>query len=145
MHGMVAVWRRAGGIVYLLKPMTYMNRSGLSVRALMSFYRIEPDAVLVAHDELEFSPGIARLKQGGGHGGHNGLRDILAHVPGSFLRLRLGIGHPGDRARVASYVLERGPVAERQALEEAIDRSLLVLPCLLAGDVPRAMNSLNTI
>lgn len=143
MHGMVAVWRRAGEIVYLLKPMTYMNRSGLSVRALMSFYRIEPDGLLVAHDELEFAPGVARLKQGGGHGGHNGLRDILAHVAPGFLRLRLGIGHPGDRARVASYVLERGSLAERQALDEAINRSLAVLPCLLAGEVQRAMNSLN--
>nr|WP_246598929.1 aminoacyl-tRNA hydrolase [Methylogaea oryzae] len=145
MQGMVAVWRRSGGTVYLLKPMTYMNRSGLSVRALASFYRIDPSDMLVVHDELEFVPGVARLKRGGGHGGHNGLRDITAHLSGDFLRLRLGIGRPVQRERVASYVLERAPLAERQVLDEAIERSLSVLSWVLEGDVQRAMNSLNAI
>lgn len=143
MHGMVAAWRHAGQVVYLLKPMTYMNRSGLSVRSLMSFYRIDPESLLVVHDELEFAPGVARLKKSGGHGGHNGLRDIFTHIGPEFLRLRLGIGHPGDRSRVASYVLGCPSVSERQLLDEAMDRSLAVLPWLLAGDIARAMGSLN--
>jgi PTH1 family peptidyl-tRNA hydrolase len=143
MQGMTATWRYAKQTVYLLKPSTFMNRSGMSVRALLSFYRLNAEDMLVAHDELEFAPGVAKLKKGGGHGGHNGLRDILAHGSPDFLRLRLGIGHPGDRSRVASYVLDRPSIADRQVLDGAIDRSLAVLPWLLEGDVARAMNSLN--
>lgn len=145
MHGMVAIWRHGGETVYLLKPMTYMNRSGLAVRTLMSFYRFELDSLLVVHDELEFAPGVARLKNSGGHGGHNGLRDIFVHLKSpEFLRLRLGIGHPGDRGRVLSYVLERPSVAERQAMDDAIERSLGVLPRLLGGDVQGSMNELHS-
>lgn len=95
--------------VRLLIPTTFMNLSGKAVLALTQFYKIPPEAVLVVHDELDLAPGIARLKQGGGHGGHNGLRDIIAVLGNNFARLRIGIGHPGDAKRVADYVLKRAP------------------------------------
>lgn len=144
MHGELAQWRVGSETLYLLKPLTYMNRSGMAVHAVMAYYKIAVDALLVVHDELEFAPGVARLKKGGGHGGHNGLRDIFSHIDPGFLRLRLGIGHPGDRSRVLNYVLDRPSVADRQAMDAAIDRALTVLPSLMAGDEQRAMNLLNT-
>lgn len=146
LHSLIAKWPAPSRTVYLVKPNTFMNRSGLAVQAAMAFYRLTADDVLVVHDELDFVPGIARLKQGGGHGGHNGLRDIAAQLSGNtaYRRLRLGIGHPGDRARVASYVLERATLGERQAMDQAIDAALDVLPLMLADDWARAMNVLNT-
>ncbi len=129
----------------LLVPTTFMNRSGQAVAAMANFFKIAAQEILVAHDELDLPAGVARLKQGGGHGGHNGLRDTIAALgnqPG-FLRLRLGIGHPGNSALVTAYVLSRAPQAEQQALIDAIDASLDVLPKVIGGDVPGAMNQLH--
>jgi len=132
------------GDLWLLQPTTFMNRSGQSVLALASFYKILPDEILVVHDELDLPPGTIRLKQGGGNGGHNGLKDIQARlsVP-DFWRLRLGIGHPGERAEVVNYVL-KAPRKEEQALiERALDRCLLSWPKLAAGDYEAAQRLLH--
>jgi PTH1 family peptidyl-tRNA hydrolase len=132
------------GRVWLLKPETFMNRSGQSVAALAGFYRIPPAQVLVVHDDLDLPPGTVRLKRGGGHGGHNGLRDTLACLGSAdFLRLRVGVGHPGPGADVVSYVLNRPPAEEARLIDESIGRALELLPRLLAGEVDRVMNLLN--
>ena len=134
-HGQVG----RSGDLWLLKPTTFMNRSGLSVVALAGFYKILPDEILVVHDELDLSPGDIRIKQGGGNGGHNGLKDIQAHlsVP-DFWRLRIGIGHPGERSEVINYVL-KAPRKEEQALiDRALDRCLLAWPKFAAGDFAAA-------
>jgi peptidyl-tRNA hydrolase, PTH1 family len=133
------------GIVLLLKPMGFMNRSGHAVSSLARYHKIRPDQILVAHDELDFEAGVARLKMGGGHGGHNGLRDILAQMgSGEFMRLRLGIGRSPDRAVTADYVLSRPSQEESRAIMDGVERALAVMPMLLSGDLPAAMNSLNT-
>jgi PTH1 family peptidyl-tRNA hydrolase len=133
-----------GQDVWLLKPMAYMNRSGQGVAALARYYKIGAGAILVAHDELDFPPGMVRLKQGGGHGGHNGLRDIIAHLGSrEFSRLRIGIGHPGNSRDVSDYVLKRPPQQERIAIESAIDTVLGVLPDLVAGDREATMRVLH--
>lgn len=134
-----------GHSVRLLKPTTYMNRSGRSVAALAGFYRLPPESILVVHDEIDLEPGTARLKQGGGHGGHNGLRDIIA-VLGSrdFYRLRLGVGHPGHRDDVVDYVLRRPLAEERQAIELAMDKAQRWLAEILDGRMQRAMTGLHT-
>lgn len=130
--------------VWLLKPMTFMNRSGLSVAALARFYKIPPSSILVVHDELDLPPGAARLKQGGGHGGHNGLRDIVSQLGSrDFLRLRLGIGHPGNSREVVNYVLGRPVAAEREAILAARDTAVSVMPQVLAGELQQAMNTLH--
>jgi peptidyl-tRNA hydrolase, PTH1 family len=130
----------------LLIPTTYMNRSGQSVGALANFFKIEPDAILVAHDELDLAPGIARLKQGGGHGGHNGLRDIISALGNNqnFARLRLGIGHPGSAAEVANFVLKRAPASEQTLIEDAIYNAIQCLPDIIQGDWNKAMKNLHT-
>ena len=130
----------------LLIPTTYMNRSGQAVSALASFFKIEPGAILVAHDELDLAPGIARLKQGGGHGGHNGLRDIISALGNNpnFARLRLGIGHPGSAADVANFVLKRAPSSEQSLIEAATYNAIQCLPDLLKGDWNKAMKNLHT-
>ncbi len=131
--------------VVLFKPATWMNHSGQAVRALLDWYKLAPADLVVVHDELDLPPGIARLKQGGGHGGHNGLRDIDRHLGSqAYLRLRIGIGHPGDAARVTPYVLSRAAPAEQEMIDAALDRALAVLPSIVAGDVPRAMNELHS-
>src|SRR6478752_8301205 len=118
-----------GQTLWLLKPTTFMNKSGSAVNAALRYYKIEPEEMLVAHDELDLPPGTARLKFDGGHGGQNGLRDIMAHLgDGAFHRLRLGIGHPGDRDRVTSWVLGRPGVADEDAILGAVGASLDVLP-----------------
>ena len=128
-----------GGPVWLLMPMTYMNLSGKSVSALARFFKIAPEEILVVHDELDLAPGEMKLKQGGGNGGHNGLKDIQAQLGSAdFWRLRLGIGHPGDRAEVANYVLRKPPEAERVALEDSITRTLGAAEAFLSGDMTRA-------
>jgi peptidyl-tRNA hydrolase, PTH1 family len=132
------------GDLWLLMPSTYMNRSGQAVAALARFYKIEPDETLVIHDELDLQPGDIRLKFGGGNAGHNGLKDISAHfsTPG-FWRLRLGIGHPGDRNQVADYVLHRPRGEEQEAIDTALDRCLLAWPKLAAGEDAAAMHALH--
>ncbi|MCC6075928.1 aminoacyl-tRNA hydrolase [Pseudomonas sp. GCM10022188] len=144
--GLVGKFSHQGRDVRLLIPTTYMNRSGQSVAALANFFRIPPAAILVAHDELDMPPGTAKLKQGGGHGGHNGLRDIIAQSgnQNSFYRLRLGIGHPGDKNLVSGFVLGRAPRSEQEKLEASIDFALDVLPEMLAGDWTKAMQKLHS-
>jgi PTH1 family peptidyl-tRNA hydrolase len=135
-----------GQPVHLLVPTTFMNRSGKSVAALANFFKIEPQEILVAHDELDIAPGVARLKKGGGHGGHNGLRDIIASLGNNkdFYRLRIGIGHPGNAKLVANFVLQRAPLSERNQTQQAIDESLRHITTAIKGDWPRAMNHLHT-
>jgi PTH1 family peptidyl-tRNA hydrolase len=130
--------------VVLLKPTTYMNRSGLSVRQLSEFYKIAPEDILVAHDELDLPVGSVRLKQGGGHGGHNGLRDTMAHIGETFWRLRLGIGHPGNKADVIDYVLTRAPRAEEDLILEAVSTAADCMPLLLEHGADRAMTRLHS-
>ncbi|WP_460046844.1 aminoacyl-tRNA hydrolase [Pseudomonas sp. S2_H01] len=144
--GLTAKFSHQGQDVRLLIPTTYMNRSGQSVAALAGFFRIPPQAILVAHDELDLPPGVAKLKLGGGHGGHNGLRDIIAQLgnQNGFHRLRLGIGHPGDASMVSNFVLGRAPRAEQEKLDASIDFALGVLPDVLAGDFAKAMRVLHS-
>jgi PTH1 family peptidyl-tRNA hydrolase len=131
--------------VWLLKPMTFMNRSGQSVAALAQFYKIPTEQILVAHDELDLPAGVARFKQGGGHGGHNGLRDIIARLANNrdFYRLRLGIGHPGSAAEVVNYVLSKAHADERISLSRAIDVAVEQTPLCVAGHWQKAMNHLH--
>jgi PTH1 family peptidyl-tRNA hydrolase len=133
------------GELWLLQPTTFMNRSGQAVLALARFYRILPDEILVVHDDLDLQPGGIRIKRGGGNGGHNGLKDIQAHltVP-DFWRLRLGIGHPGERNEVINYVLKAPRKEERELIEQALDRCLLAWPKLCAGDYEAAQRLLHT-
>ncbi|RHW19759.1 aminoacyl-tRNA hydrolase [Pseudomonas jilinensis] len=135
-----------GQDIRLLIPTTYMNRSGQAVAALSSFYRIEPEQILVAHDELDLPPGVVKCKKGGGHGGHNGLRDIIAKLGNNnaFHRLRLGIGHPGHSSQVTSYVLGRAPKDEQQALDDCIDAAIAELPGMIDGDWTRVMQRLHS-
>lgn len=144
-HGQLARVPLSGHEVWLLEPQTFMNRSGQSVGAVATFYKIMPDEILVIHDELDLPPGDARLKKGGGHGGHNGLKDIIAHLGcADFWRLRLGIGHPGDRTQVADYVLHPARREEQELIDTAVDRSLPLLPHFLQGDFSAAMLKLHT-
>lgn len=130
---------------WLCKPMTFVNRSGFSVQALSNFYKIPIESVLIAHDELDLDVGIARLKKGGGHGGHNGLRDIIEQMDDkSFARIRLGIGHPGRQDQVSPYVLGRPSQTDRQLITIAINEVIDVMPLVLDGDVQKAMHLLHT-
>lgn len=144
--GLVGKLVHQGQDVRLLIPTTFMNRSGQSVAALANFFRIDPDAILVAHDELDLAPGVARLKKGGGHGGHNGLRDIIAQLGNrnDFHRLRLGIGHPGHASLVSGFVLSRAPRSEQELLDKSLDFVFESLPQILAGDWPKAMHKLHS-
>lgn len=138
-HGQVARVNRPDGPVWLLEPMTYMNRSGQSVAALARFFKIPPAQILVVHDELDVPPGQAKLKFGGGSGGHNGLKDIHAQLgTADYWRLRLGIGHPGVKAEVVDYVLRKPAPEHREAIEACITRTLQASDLLLAGDMTRA-------
>ncbi len=144
-HGQLATLELDGQRCYLLKPDTYMNRSGQSVHALLKFYKIPVEQMLVVHDELDLVPGIARLKRGGGHGGHNGLRDIIVTSSGNngFLRLRIGIGHPGSREEVVNYVLGRPSEEDRTLIGRAIDAALDVVPQIIDGRLDESMNRLH--
>ncbi|MGN5139717.1 aminoacyl-tRNA hydrolase [Aeromonas sp. 164P] len=135
-----------GQDVRLLIPNTYMNLSGKAVAALARFYQIEPEAILVAHDELDLPPGIAKFKQGGGHGGHNGLKDIIAKMGNNnnFFRLRLGIGHPGSKEQVAGFVLTKAPSSEQNLIDAALDESLRATDILFKQDMTKAMNRLHS-
>jgi len=144
-HGLVAKLAGPGGDVWLLEPQTYMNLSGKAIGALARFYKVAPEEVLVVHDELDFLPGVVKLKLGGGAAGHNGLKDTIAQLGGQgFWRLRIGIGHPGDRDLVADYVLSSPSPADRDAIDGAIDRALDVVPELLDGRMEIAMQKLHS-
>lgn len=140
----VARCKVAGDDLWLLKPQAYMNLSGKSVHALANFFKIKPEEILVVHDELDFKPGIIKLKQGGGNGGHNGLKDIDRVIGKNYWRLRIGIGHPGDAAKVAGFVLNRPSLDEKIELERSIDKAIQVSEMLIAGDFANAQKVLHT-
>ena len=136
----------AGNDVRLLVPTTFMNLSGKSVAAVANFFRINPDEILVAHDELDLSPGVAKMKLGGSNGGHNGLKDIqskFANNP-NFYRLRIGIGHPGDKNKVVGFVLGKPPVSEQKLIDDAIDEALRCTDILLTEGMDKAINRLHS-
>jgi PTH1 family peptidyl-tRNA hydrolase len=138
--------RLDGQDVIFAKPTTYMNHSGQAVRAVMDYYRQGVEETLVAYDELDLPPGVARLKQGGGHGGHNGLRDIFRHAASpDFLRLRIGIGHPGNRDAVTAYVLSRASAEQERLIRNSVSDAIEVLPQVLGGDIAGAMKTLHTV
>lgn len=135
----------AGQPCWLLKPVTFMNRSGQALAAIASYYKIEPQNILVAHDELDHDAGSTRLKLGGGHAGHNGLRDIISAIgTKDFYRLRLGIGHPGSKKQVVNYVLGQPSRDDREKVDQAIDESLLILDMVVAGEMEKAMHRLHS-
>lgn len=144
--GLYGKYLHQGNTIHLLIPTTFMNLSGQSVSALANFYKIPPEQILVAHDELDLPPGVARFKQGGGHGGHNGLRDIISKLGNNknFYRLRLGIGHPGHASAVSGFVLTKAPNDERSKTQAAIDEALYTLPEALTGEWAAAMNKLHS-
>ncbi len=144
-HGEAARAARPEGDTWLLKPATYMNLSGDAVAALARFYKIRPDEILVVHDELDIPCGQIRFKLGGGNGGHNGLKDIQAKLgTADFYRLRLGIGHPGDRNLVVGYVLNKPSAAERELIDQSIAKSLKAMPDIMAGRQEEAVRFLHS-
>ena len=144
-HGLAGKAGAAGSEVWLVMPQTYMNASGMAVGSLTRFYKIQPDECLVVHDELDFPPGVAKLKLGGGIAGHNGLKDVAAQLGTQhYWRLRIGIGHPGDKNVVADYVLSSPPAPERELIESALGRCLDHSPLLMAGDMRAAMLRIHT-
>ena len=143
--GLAARTAVAGQTLWLLEPQTFMNLSGKSVAALARFYKIAPDEILVAHDELDVVPGQAKLKFGGGHAGHNGLRDIHAQLgTGDYWRLRIGIGHPGVKTEVIHWVLKKPLAEQRSAIEETMARCLQAVPDLVAGNMEAATQAIHT-
>ena len=132
-----------GQDVRLLLPTTFMNLSGQSVVPFAKFYQIAPEAILIAHDELDMNPGVIRLKTGGGHGGHKGLKDIVPHIGSNFHRLRIGIGHPGSKERVSGHVLSKAPSSEQNLMDDAIAHALSRIQLLVNGDTQQAMNQIN--
>jgi len=144
-HGLVARMQVGGQPVWLLEPQTFMNLSGKSVAALARFFKIEPHEILVVHDELDVVPGQAKLKRGGSHAGHNGLRDIHAQLgTDDYWRLRLGIGHPGVKSEVVGWVLKKPLKEQREAIEDAIARTLHAFPALIAGEMDKATLLIHT-
>lgn len=142
--GLAARVQSNGMDFWLLKPTTFMNRSGQSIQALAKFYKIPVENILVVHDELDLPPGTAKLKVGGGHGGHNGLRDMIAAMGKNFMRLRLGIGHPGHKDMVVDYVLKNCSKADRQLIDDISYEATKVIPDLVKGDSAKAMQELHT-
>lgn len=144
-HAKIATINISGLSAFLVQPTTFMNLSGQAVRAISQFYQLPAESILVVHDELDFPAGSVRLKKGGGHGGHNGLRDIIQHLQtDGFYRLRLGIGHPGERSLVHNYVLGRPSVADYSLICAAINQSMTILPELMGGEIEKAMQKLHT-
>jgi PTH1 family peptidyl-tRNA hydrolase len=141
-HGEIAEGEISGVKVLLLKPLTYMNESGRAVQAAATFYKVEPAAILVFHDELDLPPGKVRIKTGGGHAGHNGLRSISAHLGEGYGRVRLGIGHPGARERVTGWVLGNFAKADAEWLDALLDSLAATAPKLVAGDETGAMSDI---
>ena len=130
---------------YLLKPQNFMNRSGQAIAALARYYKIAPEQILVIHDELDLPPGTNRIKQGGGHGGHNGLRDLINHLGSrEFFRVRIGIGHPGDSSQVVNYVLHKPSTSDLNQIDSANRDTLAVLPLVFEGRIDKAMQALHT-
>lgn len=143
-HGEITRLQLDGVDLRLLKPDTYMNNSGRAVKAAADYFSIDPAEILVAHDEIDLAPGIVRLKRGGGHGGHNGLRDIIEQTGSrEFMRLRIGVGHPGHRDDVIQYVLNRPTQEQHQHINEAIVRAMEVMPVLFSNEINKAMTLLN--
>lgn len=130
--------------IWLVKPQSYMNLSGGPIRNIIDYYRLDPKQLLVAHDEIDLPPGTVRLKQGGGHGGHNGIRDVIRHCGPDFIRLRLGVGHPGEKDAVTGYVLKRGSPEVERAVEDNIDAVIAVMPLLIDKGLNAAMKALHT-
>lgn len=144
-HGLLARTTVNGQTVWLLEPQTFMNLSGKSVAALARFFKIQPQEILVAHDELDVIPGEAKLKFGGSHAGHNGLRDIHAQLgTGDYWRLRLGVGHPGIKSEVVHWVLKKPSLDHRIAIGQSIDRAIKALPDFLAGNMDKATMLVHT-
>lgn len=143
-HCELALATVAGAELWLIKPMTYMNNSGAAVQSITAYHRIPPAEVLVVHDEIDLPPGVVRLKEGGGHGGHNGVRDVMAHLGPEFWRLRIGVGHPGSKDQVIDAVLDRATPAEQQLIDAALGRGLAALADLLGAGAQQAMHRLHT-
>ncbi len=141
--GDICTLQLAGEKLRLLKPMTFMNRSGLAVRQVVDYYKIQLHQVLVVYDEIDLPPGTARLKYDGGHGGHNGMRDIVSHLGKAFWRLRIGVGHPGHRDDVVNYVLGRPSRSDHNLIEESMAEIDAVFSDIIAGKTENAMNTLH--
>jgi len=142
-HGVTGRGQILGHDVRLLLPLTFMNKSGQSVVPMVKYYGIDNDELLIAHDELDLSPGVIKLKTGGGHGGHNGLRDITPHIGNDFHRLRIGIGHPGHKSKVSGHVLSKASNDDQVMIDSALSAAFDALPLLLAGDIERARSQIN--
>jgi peptidyl-tRNA hydrolase, PTH1 family len=134
----------SGSEIWLIKPQSYMNLSGGPLRSVLDYYRLAVSDLLVAHDEIDLEPGTVRLKQGGGHGGHNGLRDVIQHTGSDFMRLRIGVGHPGHKDLVTDYVLKRASVDVERAMLQNIDDAADVMPILVEQGIGKAMTRLHT-
>ena len=143
-HAELARARVGGDELWLLKPMSFMNRSGGPVHSVAGFYKIPVESILVAYDELDFPAGVVRLKSGGGAGGHNGMRDIIAQMGDGFWRLRIGIGHPGDKSQVLNYVLGRPQPQDERLILDCVQSAIEVIPLLLTEGAAKAMNRLHT-
>jgi PTH1 family peptidyl-tRNA hydrolase len=143
-HGLLARTSVQGQTLWLLEPMTFMNLSGKSVAAIARFYKIAPGEILVAHDELDIVPGQVKLKLGGSHAGHNGLRDIHGQIGPDYWRLRLGVGHPGVKEEVVNWVLKKPMAEHRTAIGECITRSLKAVPALIDGEMEKATLLIHT-
>ncbi len=133
-----------GNEVWLVKPHSFMNLSGGPVRGVLDYYRLQPEQLLVAHDEIDLPPGTVRLKLGGGHGGHNGMRDVMRHCGSDFMRLRIGVGHPGEKSMVTNYVLKKGTADVEAAVNKTLDDAVAVMPILVEDGLNAAMKKLHT-
>ncbi len=133
-----------GTAIWLLKPGIFMNRSGVSLAAMSGYYKLTTPQMLIVHDEIDLPAGTAKYKRSGGHGGHNGLRDIIAHLGKDFWRLRIGVGHPGHRDHVTDYVLSRPSKAEDQLIHDSIVRAIKLMPLAVAGETEKLMHQLHT-
>ncbi len=130
--------------VWLVKPQSFMNLSGGPVRGMLDYYRLRPADLLVAHDEIDLPPGTVRLKQGGGHGGHNGIRDVIQHCGADFMRLRVGVGHPGEKSKVTNHVLKKGSADVQAAVGQNLDDAVALMPILMDDGLNAAMKELHT-
>ncbi|HEX9852358.1 MAG TPA: aminoacyl-tRNA hydrolase [Woeseiaceae bacterium] len=136
--------RIGGEDIWLMKPQSFMNLSGGPIRAVLDYYRLSTDTLLVAHDEIDLPPGTVRLKKGGGHGGHNGIRDVIGHCGADFMRLRLGVGHPGDKDRVTGYVLQAASRDVENDVRRNIEEAIAIMPMLVTDGLNAAMKALHT-